>query len=244
MNKDDFIKEISKNIDGASMAELKAIVMEICQDIPMRNYYKTLCRIRNIENNDKILIDDINEEVDEVCNDFKKVQNGEIVFKCYAVETGHYSAFGEDYDYYYYPTNEMDSILNRMYDLIRKLVFSKAYMESLKIIDLMLYSDYTCEEISNPEYSDDDDVIDTFDMNINSLKENLDFDINTVILYAIYAVIMSNTSDKFEKIDCYIKNKHIDIRDCQNLGIEEVPDIDLVYNDWIKYKNKSATLTN
>ncbi len=132
----------------------------------------------------------------------------------------------------------MDSILNRMYDLIRKLIFSKDYMETLNIIDLMLYSDYTCEEISNPEYSDDDEVIDTFDMDVDSLKENLDFDINTVILYAIYAIIMSDISDKFKKIDGYIKDKHIDIRDCQNLGIEEVPNLDAIYDEWLKYKNK------
>ena len=99
----------------------------------------------------------------------------------------------------------MDSILNRKYDLIRKLIFSKDYMETLNIIDLMLFSNYTCEEISNPEYSDDDEVIDTFDMDIDSLKENLDFDINTVILYAVYAIIKSDTSDKFKKIDGYIK---------------------------------------
>ena len=240
MNENDFIKEINKNIDGTSMNELRAIVMEICKDIPIRNYYKTLCRIKNIKNNDKILVDDIKEELDEMCKDFKKVQDGEIVFKCYAVETGNYSAFGEDYDYHYYPTNEMDSILNRMYDLICKLIFSKDYMETLNIIDLMLYSDYTCEEISNPEYSDDDEVIDTFDMDIDSLKENLDFDINNVMLYATYAIIMSNTSDKFQKIDGYIKDKRIDIRNCQNLGIEEVPDLDKIYDEWIKYKNKKG----
>ena len=61
-------------------------------------------------------------------------------------------------------------MLNRMYDLIRKLIFSKNYMKALNIIDLMLYSDYACEEITNPEYSNDDKVIDTFDMNIDSIK--------------------------------------------------------------------------
>ena len=238
MNENDFIKEINKNIDGALIDELKAIVVEICKDIPIRNYYKTLCRIKNIKNNDKNLLGDVKEELDEVCKDFKKVQDGEIVFKCYAVETGYYSAFGENYDYCYYPTNEMNSILNRMDDLIRKLIFSKDYMKALKIIDLMLYSDYTCEEVSNPEYSDDDEVIDTFDMDIDSLKKNLDFDINIVILYAVYAIIMSDTSDKFKKIDGYIKDKHINIRDCQNLGIEEVPDLDVIYDEWLKYKNK------
>lgn len=238
MNENDFIKEINKNMDGASINELKTIIMKICKDIPIENYYKILCRINNIDNDNKLLDDDIKEELDEICNDFEKVQDGEIVFKCYAIETGYYSVFGEDYDYYYYPTNEMNNILNRMYDLIRKLIFSKDYMEALNIIDLMLYSDYTCEEISNPEYSDDDEVIDIFDMDIDSLKENLNFDINTVILYAVYAIIMSNTSNKFKKIDGYIKDKHIDIRDCQNLGIEEVPNLDTIYDEWLKYKNE------
>lgn len=32
--------------------------------------------------------------------------------------------------------------------------------------------------------------------------------------------------------------KIIDIRDCQNLGIDEVPDLDEIYNEWLKYKNK------
>lgn len=237
MNENDFAKEINKNIDGVSIDELKAIVMEICKDIPKGNYYKTLFRIKNIKSNE-ILLDGIEEELDEICKDFKKAQDGEIVFKCYAVETGYYSMFGEDYDYFYYPTKEMDGILNRTYDLIHKLIFSKDYMKALNIIDLMLYSDYICEEISNPEYSDDNEVIDTFDMNMDSLKENLDFDINTIILYAVYAIIMSDTSDKIKKIDCYIKDKHIDIRDCKNLGIEEVPDLDDIYNELLQYKNK------
>ena len=187
-----------------------------------------------------MLVDDIKKELDEMCKDFKKVQDGEIVFKCYGVETGYYSAFGEDYDYHYYPTNEMDNILNRMYDLIRKLIFSKNYIEAINIIDLMLYTDYTCEEISNPEYSDDDEVIDTFDIDIDSLKENLDFDINIVILFAVYAIIMGNIKDKFKKIDGYIKDKRIDIRNCKNLGIEEVPDLEEIYKEWLKYKNKEG----
>lgn len=236
MNKDDFFREINKSINGTGTDKLKDIIMEICKDIPKENYNKTLCRIKNLENDGKILIDDIEKEVEEIYKEFKKVQDGDIVFRCYRVETGYYSAFGDDYDYHYYPTNKMDSILNRMYDLIRKLIFSRNYDKVLNIIDLMLYSDYTCEEISDPEYSDNDEVIDTFDMNMDSLKENLDFDINIVILYAVYAIIMSNTKDKFEKIDSYIKGKHIDIRKCQNLGIEEISNLDKIYEEWLKYK--------
>lgn len=102
----------------------------------------------------------------------------------------------------------------------------------------MLYSDYSCEEISNPEYSDYDEIIDIFEINISSLQANLNFDINTVILYAVYAIIMGNTEEKFEKVNNYINGKNIDIRDCKNLGIEEVPDLDKIYNKWLEYKNK------
>lgn len=36
----------------------------------------------------------------------------------------------------------------------------------------------------------------------------------------------------------YIKDKLINIRDCQNLGIEEVSDLDKIYDERLKYKNK------
>ena len=38
----------------------------------------------------------------------------------------------------------------------------------------MLYSNYTCDEISNLEYSDEE-VINTFEANVNLLEEDLDF---------------------------------------------------------------------
>lgn len=138
MNKNKFLKEVNKNIKDISLDESKAIIIEICKDISENNYYKVLYRIKNIENNPNILSDNIKKEVNEIYNDFKKVQSGDIVFKCYSVETGYYSAFGEEYDYHYYPTNEMNELLNRMYELIHKLIFSKNYKDTLNIVDLLL----------------------------------------------------------------------------------------------------------
>lgn len=48
------------------------------------------------------------------------------------------------------------------------------------------------------------------DINIDSLQNNLDFNINTVILYAVYAIIMGD--------------------------IEEIPNLDEIYDSWLKYK--------
>lgn len=237
MNRKVFLNKIDENIEDATIDELKSIIVEISKDIPEGFYFKTLCRIKNLMNNDIVLIDELGEKIKNIYIDFKKVQDGEIVFKCYELDTGTYSPVGEIFDYCYYPTNEMNNLLNRMYNLICKLIFSKNYKEALNIIDLMLYSDYSCEEIPNPVYSDDDEVIDIFDMDIDSIKENLGFDINIVVLYAVYAILMIDMEDKFEKIDYYTKGKYIDIRDCQNLGIEKISNFDIIYDEWLKYKN-------
>lgn len=130
----------------------------------------------------------------------------------------------------------MNKILNRAYNLSLRLVFTKNYKEVLKIVDLILDTEYICEEISDPEYSDYEEVIDTFDTDIFSVKDNLDFYLDVLILYAVYAIIMSDEKDKFNKIDKYIKQKDIDIRKCKDLGIEEIPDFDKFYNEWLKYK--------
>lgn len=239
MNKEEFLREVNNNIKNLSLVETKNIIEEICKDMSEGYYYKTLCKIKNIENNLNMSFEKAKIDIDEIYNDFKNIQSGEIVFRCYAVQTGNYSAFGEEFDYYFYPTNEMDELLDRTYNTSVKLIFLKNYEVALKMIDLILYSNYICEEISDPEYSEDDEVIDTFDTDIFSVKNNLTFDLDNIILYAIYAIIMSNVKDKFKIMDKYLNNTNIDIRKCQNLGIEEIPKLDELYNDWLKYKNSN-----
>lgn len=236
MNKDEFLKEIKQNIENMSLDESRKIIVEICKDITEENYYKTLYKIKNVNDSLNISFEEIKDDIDKIYNELMKIQNGEIVSKCYEIKTGYYSMFDDDSDYYFYLTKEMNDVLNKLYNLILKLIFSKNYEYVLKIIDLMLYSNYICEEISNPEYCDYDEVIDTFDIDIFSLKNQLDFDLDNVILYGVYACIMNDEKDKFEKIDKYLNNREIDIRKCQNLGIEKIPNIEKIYSDWLNYK--------
>lgn len=236
MEKEEFLKEINNNIKNISLEESKNIIIEICKDMSEEYYYKVLCKIKNIKNTLEEPFTTIQNDIDKVYDDFKKVKEGDVVFRCYAINTGYYSPFGDDYDYYFYPTYEMNKILNRAYNLSLRLVFTKNYKEVLKIVDLILDTEYICEEISDPEYSDYEEVIDTFDTDIFSVKDNLDFYLDVLILYAVYAIIMSDEKDKFNKIDKYIKQKDIDIRKCKDLGIEEIPDFDKFYNEWLKYK--------
>lgn len=237
MEKDKFMNEIISEIDNISLPEAKKIIIELCNNISEGIYYKILYFIKNIGNNLTISLEEIEQYSNEIYGKFKKVESGDIVFKCYSIETGYYSAFGEEYDYYFYPTSEMNVLLNDAYNFAIRLIFTKNYNAAINIFDLILKTNYVCEEISNPEYSDFDEVIDTFDIDIYSVSDNLDFNLNNIRLYIIYAIIMTDDENKYKKIDEYISGSNIDIRDCQSYGIEKIDNFDKIYDGWLEYKN-------
>jgi len=195
-----------------------------------------------IVNNELSISDEeIIEKISYIDSKFKEIETGNICFRCYAIETGYYSYYEEEYDYHYYPIKEMDVVLNETYEFGKKLIYYKKYLEAIRIFDLILYSKYTCEEVGNPEYDDSDDVYDYFDIDLETVKHNLDFDIKDVCLYSIYAVLACNNQNKNEKIYKYLKQTNpVSIEDALSLGIEEIKDMDNFYKDWIKFlENKS-----
>ena len=87
-------------------------------------------------------------------------------------------------------TRELNEILNKTYNYIKDAVWHKKYSDVIEIFDLLLFTEYVCEEVGNPEYDDFDEVYDSFKRNLNDFKDLLDFDFNELLLYAIYSVII------------------------------------------------------
>lgn len=114
----------------------------------------------------------------------------------------------------------------------------KKYSDAIEIVDLLLFAEYICEEVGNPEYDNSNEVYDTFERNIEDFKDSLDFDFNELLLYAIYSVIMSNCYNKNEKIFNYIKYRNINITQVKNIGIEEINNFDKFYDEWIEFLDK------
>lgn len=46
---------------------------------------------------------------------------------------------------------------------------------------------------------------------------------------------MANFDNKFEQIKKIVKSKFFDITKCENIGLESVPNMEKVYNEWLKY---------
>lgn len=232
MNKDSFKNKINSFLKDKE--NNKEIISTLIDSIPSNYFEKIVCIL---ENKFEALHNGIDEELERKIDfDFQKIKDGEVVFKCYGVEDGTYSFYDANMDYRYYPTEEMDEILDYTFKYTLSLVYTKNYKRALKYIDLILYTDYLCEEITNPMYSDYEEVIDTFEMNFSDVCEELSFTKEYLYLTITYCVLLEYNEDKFDELYKYLKDESINISDCVGIGIENILNIQDLSIEWEKYK--------
>lgn len=242
MNREKFKIELIKELESLSTCEIKNLINELVDGLSSDYYEYIICKIKNFKGEKYKLADYVLNEYNQILDAFKKIENGEICFRSYSYETGTYSFYDADVNYVYYPSFELEKILIDTYKLIKKLVLYKEYSKVIILFESIINTNYTCEEVGNPEYDDSDEVYDTYAVDFNYIKNNLEIDLNQACIYAIYSLIMCNKSDKFEKIWNYTKICYnIDIRDSLNVGIEKINNFDKFYNDWIKYKEEKKS---
>lgn len=238
MDKKEFIKQVKENIEDISLEDMKNIIIKFSNKIPSSLWKVMLSIIKDVNGTLKMSLEEIDLLKKEIYDKFDEIKNGEVCFNCYSYETGTYSYYEEDLDYHYYPTNEMDNILNRTYEVAVSFVLHKEYLHAIEMFNLILYTDYSCEEVGNPEFDNSDEVYDTFDINIKDARESLDFNLDTLYYYVIYSIIRGNTANKKEKIYEYIGSKNLDIRNVINIGIEEINNFDKFYEEWLDFLSK------
>ncbi len=239
MNEENFKKELSKELDNLSTVKIKNLINKLVDKLPTNYYEYLICKIKYLKGEKYNIDDNLLKEYNRILNDFKKVEDGEICFKSYSYETGTYSYYDSDVDYEYYPSRALEEILIDTYELIKKLVLYREYGKAITLFELIINTNYTCEEVGNPEYDDSNEVYDTYEVSFALIKNNLGIDLNETCLYAIYSQIMNNKSDKFEKIWNYIKIcRSIDINEVLNIGIEEIENFDKFYSEWTKFEEE------
>ena len=59
------------------------------------------------------------------------------------------------------------------YKLGIALVNKKLYRQAIKIFDLIIYANYSCSEMGNPEYDYSNEIYDVYDVDLSSVKELL-----------------------------------------------------------------------
>lgn len=241
MNKNEFKIALMDELKELSNNEIDELINILIDDLTKDYYEYLLCKIKNFKNENCEIDEETISQYNDILDDFRKISNGEICFRSYAYETGTYSYYDADVDYVYYTTSELQYVFDESYKLIKKLILYKEYSKIITLFESIIYTNYTCEEVGNPEYDDSNEVYDTYEVDFNLVKNDLEIDLNKLCLYAIYSLIMCNKSDKFEKIFKYTKIFHsINMKEVENVGIEKIKDFDKFYTEWAKYlKEKS-----
>lgn len=169
------------------------------------------------------------------------MQDGDIYFKCYAVEDGTYCYYDANEEIYYYATAQMDKLLYITYNFAKELIYYKEYNEALKVFDMLLFTAYTCNEVAAPVYDDFDSIYNVFNVHLSDVRDELPFNLDDVCLHAIYATLLSKNIDKCEYIYKYLELCRVyKLPESFDLGIESVKNIDLFYKKFITYlQNKN-----
>lgn len=235
MNKEKFIKEVNTKLENITLNESKEIITNIIDKIPNDLYEKVLCIIDNVQG--KIDISNITEqEIEEIINKIELIDNGELSFKSYSYETGEYYYYEEEYDYEYDDPDDINQILTSAYNLGVTLVNKKEYKLALKLFDSIIYTNYQCEEIGNPDYDDSEEIYDIYDIDLSTVSDLLSFDLNNLYSYAIYTTYFINNENKYYKIYNYLKDcPKIKLEDSYNLGIEKMNNIEDFYKKFANY---------
>lgn len=239
MDKKEFLSIIQDIISDASLEDMKKIMISIAESLPSSAYEKVKCILMDFANKLEEDSKDLESLKQEIIRDFKDIENGDICLQCYSYGSGTYSYYGEDLDYFYYPSDSLNKILIKTYNYVVQAILHKKYSDALEIFELFLYTDYICEEIGDPEYDDSDEVYDTFETEIDKAKKQLPFDFDELLLYAIYAVIMKNSQDRNQKIYEYMEHGNVMIEEVKNLGIEKIPNFDQFYDEWLDFLKKA-----
>ena len=239
--------EIKQVINQTPSDKFEEITNILIDEIPVCHYEKIICKIKNINGTLKIDKKSLKETEDYIINAFKEIEEGNICFNSYSYQNGSYSYYGEDYDIHYYSNEEMDEILDKTFEFGKSLIYHKEYHKAIKILEKILNAKYFCEEVNDPDYDDDGEVIDTFETDIENLNDSLNFDLNIVKLFIVYGLLVTQNYDNLQKIYDYLSYYHLN--DSLRLGIEEIKNIDLFLTKWIQFlktkdTQKSKTLLN
>ncbi len=238
MEKEQFIKEFNQELEGLNENELKEFINELVLNAKNSKYDYFLFKIKNFKNEENPLDEKTIKEYNNILKKFTKVENGEICLKSYSYWTGTYSYYDEDTEYVYYPSKELHLFLVNLGQLLEKLVLYKEYKKVIELFDRLYNTTFLCEEIGNPEYADNNDVIDSYDVEFQSVIDDLNIDTSKMCLLCIYSLIMTKDPNLYEKIFDYNRHFYIEFENLNTYGLTQIENYDEFYQGWLNYQKE------
>lgn len=234
MIREDFLKDVNDKIRNANLEKNSEILERIIHIIPEDLFDVTTCIVNDVLN----LSDTNQKEIDKIIKEYKEkflsIESLDLTFKSYSYGTGYYSYYEEVYDYNYFDDDNIADFLKQVYNYGVYLINCKHYKNALEVFDLIIYTKYFCEEVGDPDYDDSGEVYDTYEIDLEDVSKLLDFSLNKLYLYAVYASYFQN--NKYELIYNYLcLSDKISFEDAINIGIEKLNNLDKFYKEWINH---------
>ena len=187
----------------------------------------------NIELDKSYLDDNLN----EIKNNFKLIDEGKIYFDKLIYETGYEGSYGTSYESSYSVNDKIDKVLKYAYDTMKKCIYLKNYNMAIEICDLILYSNYKAKEIFVDDMFDDD----CYDFVRLNIICDLPFKVKNIYLYEIYAIIILNENNKFRSLYDIYNETGINMEEALDKGIEYI-DKEKFLKEWHNYLYKDDYL--
>ena len=242
MNKKDLYELLEELCEKSSKEQIKKFLFSVIEKLS-DSQNKEIIELINKDFKDELQslnLGDLDRTIEKIEEQFDLINDGELQFHCETYETGDYYYYGDDYETRYYDSENVSSIILNAYNLASILITKKDYRNARKILDLIVFTNYSVLE---------DDSNDILDYEIDDIVsfELVNVDINKICLTLLFITILISDK-KLEEIYNYYKLyafRDIKLEDSFDLGLEKIKNLDIFLQNWIQFlsqKNDNISL--
>ena len=232
MNKKDLYELLDELCEKSSKEQIKKFLFSVIEKLSDSQNNEIIELINEVFNDEiqSINLGDLDKTIEKIEEQFDLINVGKLQFHSETYETDDYDYFGDNYETSYYDSENISSIILNAYNLASILITKKDYRNARKILDLIVFTNYSVLE---------DDSNDILDYEINDIVsfELVNIDINKICLTLLFITILIS-NNKFEEIYNYYKLytfRNIKLEDSFSLGLEKINDLDIFLQNWIQF---------
>ena len=238
MNKKDLYELLEKLCEKSSKERIKEFLFSVIEKLSDSQNKEIIIELINEVFKDEIQsvnLGDLNKTIEKIEEQFDLINVGELQFHSETYETDDYDYWGDNYETRYYDSENVSSIILNAYNLASLLITKKDYINARKILDLIVFTNYSVLE------DDSNDILD-YEIKYIVSYELVNLDINKICLTLLFITILASDK-KLEEIYNYYKLytfRNIKLEDSFSLGLEKIKDLNIFLQNWIQFLSQKS----
>ncbi len=232
MNKKELYELLLELCEKGSKEQIKKLLLSVIKKMPDSQNKEIAELINEVfkDETQSINLGDLDRKIEKIEKQFDLINSGKLKFHCETYETGDYDYWDDEYKTRYYDPENVSSIILNAYNLAFILFAQKDYRNVRKILDLIVFTNYSVLE----DYCND--ILDYEIIDIVSFKL-INIDINKMCLTLLFITILVSNNN-FEEIYNYYKLytfSDIKLEDSFSFGLERIKDFDMFLQNWTQF---------